>query len=115
MEGIQHYPSPQSSEHSAGVNLTCSSVIPMDATTAMTKGESQAPPANTTSASVAETTGGGKAEGGAVGEGRAGSGEAASRPAKPEPTRNADGQMYCAHEDCADKSPQIFRRRCEWT
>lgn len=31
-----------------------------------------------------------------------------------EPARNDQGQMYCAHEDCASKQP-IFARKCEWT
>lgn len=31
-----------------------------------------------------------------------------------EPTRNAEGVLYCAFEACA-KNPPTFPRRCEWT
>ena len=29
------------------------------------------------------------------------------------PPRNAQGQIYCAHQECANKS-EVFRRPCEW-
>ena len=32
-----------------------------------------------------------------------------------EPPRNAKGEIYCSHEECASNSPPLFSRKCEWT
>ena len=33
---------------------------------------------------------------------------------QPEPPRNAQGQIYCSHSECA-QDPPTFNRKCEWT
>ena len=32
-----------------------------------------------------------------------------------EPPRNAKGEIYCSHQECASNSPPVFSRKCEWT